>query len=81
MWHNIPRQIIWTQASRKHRVGRAHALHVIQTGTVSETATNRGNPGFQYTSRDTRGVELEVLASVIPEGLLVMPTALRRNRD
>lgn len=76
-------QIIWTQAARKHRIGRAHALHVMQTGTITETTTSRGESAVQYLGPDTRGVELEVIAVVVPDGLLVihvMPTALRRNR-
>lgn len=74
--------IIWTQAARKHRIGRAHALHVIQTGVITEIVTKKGARGFKYLGQDTRGIELEVIAAEVPDGLLVihvMPTALRRN--
>ncbi|WP_163542045.1 hypothetical protein [Occultella kanbiaonis] len=75
-------EIIWTTASRKHRIGRGHALHVMQHGTVTETTTTRGEIALRYVGADDRGIELEFVSVVVPDGLLVihvMPTALRRN--
>lgn len=73
-------EIRWSQASRKHRIGLARARHVM--GTVEPTAatTRNGNAGLLWIGPDDRGIELEVIAAVLPGLYLiihVMPTALR----
>ena len=84
-------EIRFTQAARKHRIGRASVRHVMATVTPAGTVTAQGNLAWVYTGDDERGRELEVIAVEIgqEEGqdpfLLVihaMPTSLRkRNRD
>jgi len=75
-------KIRWTQSSRRHRIGRARALHLM-ANTVGHTATtDRGDRAVLWVGVDDRGIELEVVAVLHPEQLLVihvMPTALRRN--
>lgn len=70
----------WTKASRKHRIGRAHARHVMATVEPTTATTSKGNAGLLWIGPDDRGVELEVIAAVLPGRYLVihvMPTALR----
>lgn len=73
----------FTQSARRHRIGRAHALHVINT--VEPTVVPAGESYRErrvYVGPDDRGLELEIVAIVEPEYLLVihvMPTALRRR--
>jgi hypothetical protein len=55
-------RIEFTQASRKHRIGREHVRHVMATTVPSPVLTNRGAEGWQYVGRDDRGVMLEVIA-------------------
>ena len=84
-------EIRFTQAARKHRIGRASVRHVMATVIPAGMVTAQGNPAWIYTGRDERGRELEVIAVEIgqEEGqgpyLLVihaMPTSLREgNRD
>jgi len=75
-------QVRFTRGSRKHKIGRAHALHVMGTVTpeLIPGAGDRGDDQLVWTGPDDRGLELEVIALVLPDLLLVihvMPTALR----
>ena len=63
-------EIVWTRESRKHHLGRANIRHVIETGTMTEFVSERGESGFWYVGTDTRGIELEVGAVEVPDGLL-----------
>lgn len=81
--YNIEVDIAWAQATRRHRIGRAHARYVIDTTEPRETITASGAPGLEWVGEDDRGVELEIVAVVLANELLVihvMPTALRRRK-
>lgn len=72
--------LAWTQSSRRHRIGRTHARHVIDTVEPSVITTADGSEGLLWVGPDDRGLELEVVAVVLPELYLVihvMPTTLR----
>lgn len=76
-------EVRWTQASRRHRVGRAHARHVMSTAIPTQTNTSSGNQALLWIGLDDRGVELEIVAAVLPDFypvIHVMPTGLRRTR-
>ena len=81
--HNSARPVRFTRSARKHRIGRAHALHVIATVTPTEVAaTDEFDARRVWLGPDDRGVDLEIVALVLPTELLVihvMPTALRRK--
>jgi len=81
--HNGGRPVRFTRSARKHRIGRAHALHVIATVTPMEVAaTDEFDARRVWLGPDDRGVDLEIVALVLPTELLVipvMPTALRRK--
>lgn len=56
---------------------------MISTVQPTETVTSSGNPALIWIGTDDRGVELEIVAAVLPELYLivhVMPTALRRRK-
>ena len=84
-------EIRFTQAARRHRIGRASVRHVMATVAPIGTITAQGSPAWICTGRDERGRELDVIAVEIGQAegrdpfLLVthvMPTSLRkRNRD
>jgi hypothetical protein len=84
-------EIRFTQAARKHRIGRASVRHVMSTVTPAGTVTTHGNQAWIYLGADERGRELEVIAVEIgpqqgqhPYLLVIhaMPTSLRKgNRD
>jgi hypothetical protein len=84
-------EIRFTQAARKHRIGRASIRHVMSTVIPAGTVTSQGSQAWIYLGADERGRELEVIAVEIGEQqgqrphLLVihaMPTSLRKgNRD
>jgi len=70
----------WTQASRKHRIGRAHARHVMATAELTAATTSNSQRGVALGRPDDRGIELEVIAFVLPDRYMVihvMPTRLR----
>jgi hypothetical protein len=73
----------FVRSARKHRVGKAHALHVIRTvQPVEVAATDEFDARKVWIGPDDRGLVLEIVALVLPAELLVihvMPTALRRK--
>lgn len=79
--HNYGVQVRFTQSTRKHRIGRAHALHVMDTVTPTVTpATATASERRTWIGPDDRALELEIIAIVEPNYLLVihvMPTSLR----
>jgi hypothetical protein len=81
--HNPFPPVRFTRSSRKHKVGRAHALHVINSVAPSDVAaTDQFDARKVWLGLDDRGVELEIVAVVLPTQLLVihvMPIALRRK--
>lgn len=55
--------------------------HVMSTVEPTASATNAGSAALLWIGTDDRGVELEIVAAVLPDLYLVihvMPTALRR---
>ena len=76
-------QIKFTQAARKHRIGKAHALFVIENNPFFVVTDEVGRVQRVWQGQDDRGVELEVIAVVLKEYLLVthvMPTNFRRRK-
>ena len=74
----------FTRNSRKHRIGRAHAWHVMGAWPATEYPAPEGAPGdrrWLWIGTDDRGLELEVIAVETTDLVLVihvMPTDLRR---
>jgi hypothetical protein len=55
----------------------------MSTVTPTESTTASGNRALLWVGTDDRGVELEIIAAVLPEFYLVvhvMPTTLRRRQ-
>ena len=86
---NVLVQIRFTQAARKHRIGRASARQVMAHVTPTKMITERGNAGWLCVGQDERDRELEIVAVELQgdeerEAVLlvlhVMPTHLR-GRD
>lgn len=73
----------FVRSARKHRIGKAHALHVIDNGFATDVPAADGFDARRvWRGLDDRGLELEVVAIVLPGELLVihvMPTSLRRK--
>ena len=76
-------QIKFTQAARKHRIGKARALFVIENNSFTEIVGEDGKDQRMWQGPDDRGLELEIIAVILNEYLLVthvMPTNLRRRK-
>lgn len=75
--------IRFTRGSRKHRIGRASARHVIETITPTvETDDVTEAVSITWLGNDERGREVEMVAIERPDCQLVvhvMPTHYRRN--
>ena len=73
----------FTRRSRRHRIGRTSARHVIATVAAMETKDDQtGATLLTWIGDDERGRELEIVAVERPDCLLVihvMPTHYRRN--
>ena len=84
MAHNIePAEIRFTQSARKHRIGKARALYVLEQYQPMEVHDPKtGDQNLCWIGIDDRGLELEIIAVVTPEYLLVihvMPYRFRRK--
>lgn len=75
--------IRFTRGSRKHRVGRKSAYHVIaMTVATITTEPDTGDTTLSWVGKDERGRELEIVAIDKPDCYLVihvMPTHYRRE--
>jgi hypothetical protein len=73
-----------TQSARKRRIGRVHFEAAMSNAHTVETvpATELTDPQIVWIGEDDRGDELEVIAVVLPNELLiihVMPTRYKRS--
>ena len=66
-------QVKFTQSRRKHRVGRAHVFHVLNTVEPRVIpATAHTSEHREWIGPDDRGVELEIIGVVEPDYLLII---------
>jgi len=82
--HNIePTEIRFTQSARKHRIGKARVLYVLEQFQPMVVIDHKsGDQNLRWIGIDDRGLELEIIAVVTPEYLLVihvMPYRFRRK--
>jgi len=82
----------FTRNARRHRIGKAHAVHVMATVEPVATENKRGELELSWVGSDDRGVELEIVAVMIrdqradePQLMLlvlhVMPTNYREGGE
>jgi len=78
-----PKPIRFTRGSRKHRIGRTSARHVIETVTPSIEADDITDAVIiRWVGSDERGREMEIIAIERTDCRLVihvMPIHYRRN--
>lgn len=76
--------IKFTQSARKHRIGKARAMYVIENFPFTViNGEDDGKIQRVWVAMDDRGLELEIVAVVLEDYLLVthvMPTDLRRGK-
>jgi hypothetical protein len=75
--------IKFTQAARKHRIGKARALFVIENNSFFVVTSEEGRVQRIWQGLDDRGVELEIIAVVLSQYVLVthvMPANFRRRK-
>lgn len=81
-------RIRFTQAARRHRIGRGSVRYVLANTVPTGVVTQQGNQAWRWVGDDERGRRLEVVAVEVHEertgeaALLVihvMPTTLRKE--
>lgn len=81
--HNVTVLVRFTQSARRHRIGKARVLHVINHAEPTVVAATEDlQERLVWIGPDDRGVELEIVAIVEPDYLLVihvMPHQFRRR--
>lgn len=75
-------EYLFAKSARKHKIGRAHALFVIEKALPVEYAALVGkSPRLYWVGQDSRGVELEIIGIQLESQILiihVMPRNFRR---
>jgi hypothetical protein len=78
----VDRVVRWYRSARRHRIGKAHAMHVIDsTEPVRVPASADTDARLVWIGLDDRGIELEIVALDLEDAVVVihvMPTSLRR---
>jgi hypothetical protein len=77
-------EVRFSRGARKHRIGKASALYVMEHYRPEMVRDEKyGNEKLVWIADDDRGRELEIVAVIKPDCLLVIhvfPTSLREAR-
>lgn len=80
---SVTRPVRWFRSARRHRIGKARALYVMNTVEPEAAPADADfDPRLEWIGVDDRGIELEIVALDLPDAIVVvhvMPTALRRK--
>ncbi len=78
--NGVDRVVRWYRSARRHRVGKAHAMHVINSVEPERVpASSASDARLVWIGRDDRGVKLQIVALDLVDAVVVMPTSLRRQ--
>lgn len=61
-------QTKFARSSRRHLIGRAHVLHVMNTVEPSVTVNDRVEDEYLWAGTDDRGVDLTIVGILLVEG-------------
>ena len=77
-------EIRFAQSARKHRIGKARVNFVMENSSYTLISSQDSEKvQWVWIAKDDRGLELEIVAVVLEQYLLithVMPTSLRRRK-
>ena len=80
MWE---KEVRFAKSARKHRIGKAHALFVLENHEPGTFLASYGeDQKLLWIAQDDRGLELEIVAVKLAENILVihvMPRNFRRR--
>ena len=80
MWE---KEVRFAKSARKHRIGKAHVLFVLESSEPMPVLTSDGeDQKLLWIGQDDRGLELEIVAVKLVEHILVihvMPRNFRRR--
>jgi hypothetical protein len=79
----LEKEVHFARSARKHRIGKAHVLIVLESCEPMTVLTSDGeDQKLLWIGYDDRGLELEVIALELSECILVihvMPSSFRRR--
>jgi hypothetical protein len=79
----LEKEVHFARSARKHRIGKAHVLFVLESCEPMTVLTSDGeDQKLLWIGYDDRGLELEVIALELSECILVihvMPSSFRRR--
>ena len=79
----LEKEVRFAKSARKHRIGKAHALFVLESYEPTLVLVSDGqDQKLLWIGRDDRGLELEVIALELSDCILVihvMPRIFRRR--
>ena len=79
----LEKEVHFAQSARRHRIGKAHVLFVLESCEPRTVMTSEGeDQKLLWIGHDDRGLELEVIALELTESILVihvMPRSFRRR--
>ena len=77
-------EIRFAQSARKHRIGKARVNYVMENNSYTVISSQDSEKvQWVWIAKDDRGLELEIVAVVLEQYLLithVMPTSLRTGK-
>jgi len=65
-------ELQWTQSTRRHRIGRAHARFVVEANEPTTATRPTGELEFTWTGADDRGVDLHIVGVLISESIILI---------
>lgn len=65
-------RVQFTKTARHHKIGKAHALYVIENYTYTERIGSEGRLVRYWLAEDDRGLELEIIAEVKDNGATLL---------
>ena len=69
----MEKPIVFWRSARRHRIGKGHARHVMQSATpVPVDRTGDLDPQLVWLGPDDRGVWLEIIALDLPDCVVVI---------
>ena len=79
-----PRVVRFTRSARRHKIGRAHALYVMESIEPVVSSNDRGEEEYVWYGVDDRGLPLTIIDAVVEDDVLlifhVQPTYRGRRR-
>jgi hypothetical protein len=72
-------RVRFTRSARRHWIGKAHAMHVIDSVEPAVETNERGEAEYLWVGVDDRGVTLEIAAVEVEDDVLLVVHVMPRR--